>query len=74
MYKEINKTLYCSNIMLLRRYHRKMQILKCDLEKKISKGQGDLELLDHRLKMTNLDIEEIELLIDYLEKVPFKEY
>ena len=72
MYKEICEELYNSNIILLERYKRKMKILEEDLEKKIEESKNQIELLKHRIKMTKLDIEEIELLLKYLEDLPFK--
>ena len=72
MYKEICEELYNSNIVLLERYKRKMKILEEDLEKKIEESKNQIELLKHRIKMTKLDIEEIELLLKYLEDLPFK--
>ena len=73
-YKKIDKDLYNINIEILNSYKIKMELLKEDRESKIINNEGDVEFLEYSLKMINLDIENIELLIDYLEKIPFKEY
>ena len=73
-YKKIDKDLYNINIEILNSYKIKMELLKEDRESKIKNNEGDVEFLEYSLKMINLDIENIELLIDYLEKIPFKEY
>ena len=72
-YKKIDKDLYNINIEILNSYKIKMELLKEDRESKIKNNEGDVEFLEYSLKMINLDIENIELLIDYLEKIPFKE-
>ena len=73
-YKKIDKDLYNINIEILNNYKIKMELLKEDRENKIKNNEGDIEFLEYSLKMINLDIENIERLIDYLEKIPFKEY
>ena len=73
-YKKIDKDLYNINIEILNSYKIKMELLKEDRESKIKNNEGDVEFLEYSLKMINLDIKNIELLIDYLEKIPFKEY
>ena len=73
-YKKIDKDLYNINIEILNSYKIKMELLKEDRESKIKNNEGDVEFLEYSLKMINLDIENIERLIDYLEKIPFKEY
>ena len=73
-YKKIDKDLYNINIEILNSYKIKMELLKENRESKIKNNEGDVEFLEYSLKMINLDIENIELLIDYLEKIPFKEY
>ena len=73
-HKKIDKDLYNINIEILNSYKIKMELLKENRESKIKNNEGDVEFLEYSLKMINLDIENIELLIDYLEKIPFKEY
>ena len=73
-YKKIDKDLYNINIEILNSYKIKMELLKENRESKIKNNEGDVEFLEYSLKMINLDIKNIELLIDYLEKIPFKEY
>ena len=73
-YKKIDKDLYNINIEILNSYKIKMELLKESRESKIKNNEGDVEFLEYSLKMINLDIENIERLIDYLEKIPFKEY
>lgn len=73
-YKKIDKDLYNINIEMLNSYKVKMEILKEDRENKIKNNEGDIDFLEYSLKMINLDLENINMLIDYLEKIPFKEY
>ena len=74
MYKEIDKDLYNINIEILNSYKIKMELLKENRESKIKNNEGDIDFLEYSLKMINLDLENINMLIDYLEKIPFKEY
>ena len=73
-YKKIDKDLYNINIEMLNSYKIKMELLKEDRENKIKNNEGDIDFLEYSLKMINLDLENINMLIDYLEKIPFKEY
>ena len=73
-YKKIDKDLYNINIEILNSYKIKMELLKEDRESKIKNNEGDVEFLEYRLKMINLDIENIERLIDYLQNIPFQWY
>lgn len=71
-YKKIDKDLYNINIEMLNSYKVKMELLKEDRESKIKNNEGDIEFLEYSLKMINLDIENIERLIDYLQNTPFQ--
>ena len=71
-YKKIDKDLYNINIEMLNSYKIKMELLKEDRESKIKNNEGDIEFLEYSLKMINLDIENIERLIDYLQNIPFQ--
>ena len=73
-YKKIDKDLYNINIEMLNSYKIKMELLKENRESKIKNNEGDIDFLEYSLKMINLDLENINMLIDYLEKIPFKEY
>ena len=73
-YKKIDKDLYNTNIEILNSYKIKMELLKEDRESKIKNNEGDIEFLEYSLKMINLDIENIERLIDYLQNIPFQWY
>lgn len=73
-YKKIDKDLYNINIEILNSYKIKMELLKENRESKIKNNEGDIDFLEYSLKMINLDLENINMLIDYLEKIPFKEY
>ncbi|MBP3929814.1 MAG: hypothetical protein J6D47_09665 [Peptostreptococcaceae bacterium] len=73
-YKKIDKDLYNINIGILNSYKIKMELLKENRESKIKNNEGDIDFLEYSLKMINLDLENINMLIDYLEKIPFKEY
>lgn len=73
-YKKIDKDLYNINIEILNSYKIKMELLKEDRENKIKNNEGDIEFLEYSLKMINLDIENIERLIDYLQNIPFQWY
>ena len=73
-YKKIDKDLYNINIEMLNSYKIKMELLKEDRENKIKNNEGDVEFLEYSLKMINLDIENIERLIDYLQNIPFQWY
>lgn len=73
-YKKIDKDLYNINIEILNSYKIKMELLKEDRESKIKNNEGDVEFLEYSLKMINLDIENIERLIDYLQNIPFQWY
>ena len=73
-YKKIDKDLYNINIEILNSYKTKMELLKEDRESKIKNNEGDVEFLEYSLKMINLDIENIERLIDYLQNIPFQWY
>ena len=73
-YKKIDKDLYDINIEILNSYKIKMELLKENRENKIKNNEGDIDFLEYSLKMINLDLENINMLIDYLEKIPFKEY
>ena len=71
-YKKIDKDLYNINIEILNSYKIKMELLKENRESKIKNNEGDIEFLEYSLKMINLDIENIERLIDYLQNIPFQ--
>ena len=73
-YKKIDKDLYNINIEMLNSYKIKMELLKENRESKIKNNEGDIEFLEYSLKMINLDIENIERLIDYLQNIPFQWY
>ena len=73
-YKKIDKDLYNINIEILNSYKIKMELLKENRESKIKNNEGDIEFLEYSLKMINLDIENIERLIDYLQNIPFQWY
>ena len=73
-YKKIDKDLYNINIEILNSYKIKMELLKENRESKIKNNEGDVEFLEYSLKMINLDIENIERLIDYLQNIPFQWY
>ena len=73
-YKKIDKDLYNINIEILNSYKIKMELLREDRESKIKNNEGDIEFLEYSLKMINLDIENIERLIDYLQNTPFQWY
>ena len=62
MYKEIDKDLYIWVIELLEKYNRRLELIEDNISNQIEKDKNIL------------DKEQIELLIDYLEKIPFKEY
>ena len=73
-YKKIDKDLYNINIEMLNSYKVKMEILKEDRENKIKNNEGDIDFLEYSLKMINLDLENINMLIDYLQNIPFQWY
>ena len=73
-YKKIDNDLYNINIEILNSYKIKMELLKEARESKIKNNEGDVEFLEYSLKMINLDIENIERLIDYLQNIPFQWY
>ena len=73
-YKKIDKDLYNINIEMLNSYKVKMEILKEDRENKIKNNEGDIDFLEYSLKMINLDLENINMLIDYLKNIPFQWY
>ena len=73
-YKKIDKDLYNINIEILNSYKIKMEILKEDRENKIKNNEGDIDFLEYSLKMINLDLENINMLIDYLQNIPFQWY
>ena len=51
-----------------------MELLKEDRENKIKNNEGDIDFLEYSLKMINLDLENINMLIDYLQNIPFQWY
>ena len=73
-YKKIDKDLYNINIEMLNSYKVKMELLKEDRESKIKNNEGDIDFLEYSLKMINLDLENINMLIDYLQNIPFQWY
>lgn len=73
-YKKIDKDLYNINIEILNSYKVKMELLKEDRENKIKNNEGDIDFLEYSLKMINLDLENINMLIDYLQNTPFQWY
>ena len=73
-YKKIDKDLYNINIEILNSYKIKMELLKEDRENKIKNNEGDIDFLEYSLKMINLDLENINMLIDYLQNIPFQWY
>ena len=73
-YKKIDKDLYNINIEMLNSYKVKMELLKEDRENKIKNNEGDIDFLEYSLKMINLDLENINMLIDYLQNIPFQWY
>ena len=73
-YKKIDKDLYNINIEMLNSYKIKMELLKEDRENKIKNNEGDIDFLEYSLKMINLDLENINMLIDYLQNIPFQWY
>ena len=73
-YKKIDKDLYNINIEILNSYKIKMELLKEDRESKIKNNEGDIDFLEYSLKMINLDLENINMLIDYLQNIPFQWY
>ena len=73
-YKKIDKDLYNTNIEILNSYKIKMELLKEDRENKIKNNEGDIDFLEYSLKMINLDLENINMLIDYLQNIPFQWY
>ena len=73
-YKKIDKDLYNINIEMLNSYKVKMELLKEDRENKIKNNEGDIDFIEYSLKMINLDLENINMLIDYLQNIPFQWY
>ena len=73
-YKKIDKDLYNINIEILNSYKIKMELLKENRENKIKNNEGDIDFLEYSLKMINLDLENINMLIDYLQNIPFQWY
>ena len=73
-YKKIDKDLYNINIEILNSYKIKMELLKENRESKIKNNEGDIDFLEYSLKMINLDLENINMLIDYLQNIPFQWY
>ena len=73
-YKKIDKDLYNTNIEILNSYKIKLELIKEDRESKIKNNEGDIDFLEYSLKMINLDLENINMLIDYLQNIPFQWY
>ena len=73
-YKKIDKDLYNINIEILNSYKIKMELLKENRENKIKNNEGDIDFLEYSLKMISLDLENINMLIDYLQNIPFQWY